>query len=262
MKTRMPVAFFPHGGGPWPFVDLGIGSKAELDALAAYLRSIHQPAKALLVVSAHWEEAVPTVMTSEHPPMLYDYYGFPPEAYEITWPAPGHPALASRVRDLLGAAGFETKADPERGYDHGTFVPLKLAYPDANVPVVQLSLKQGLDPREHLAMGRALAPLRDEGVYIVGSGMTYHNLRAFAPSAKPVSEAFDTWLSAAATSAPKERDERLSEWSAAPSARLAHPREEHLLPLMVIAGAAGDDRGVRAYDGTIRDLRLSAYHYG
>src|SRR5689334_4254312 len=116
-------------------------------------------------------------MSGEHPPMLYDYYGFPPESYRITWPAPGDPALAGRVRELLGAAGFESGANAERGFDHGTFVPLKLTYPDADVPTVQLSLKEGLDPAEHIAIGRALAPLRDEGVLIVGSGMTFHNLR-------------------------------------------------------------------------------------
>ena len=138
---------------------------------------------------------MPTVMTSEHPPMLYDYYGFPPESYTITWPAPGSPALAARVRALLGAAGIDAAADPARGYDHGTFVPLKLTYPDADVPTVQLSLKEGLDPAEHIAIGRALQPLRDEGVFIVGSGMTFHNLRAFRdPRAAPVSEAFDAWL--------------------------------------------------------------------
>lgn len=259
---RMPTLFVPHGGGPWPFVEVGLGSKEEQDKLAGYLRSIHREAKALLVISAHWEEPAPTVMTSEHPPMLYDYYGFPPESYAITWPAPGKPALASRVRALLEGAGFKTGADPERGYDHGTFVPLKVAYPKAEVPVVQLSLKKGLDPKEHIAMGRALAPLRDEGVFIIGSGMTYHNLRAFGPSAKPVSEAFDAWLREAATAPPAERDARLSEWTAAPSARLAHPREEHLLPLMVVAGAAGEDRGALGYDGTILGLRLSAYHFG
>jgi aromatic ring-opening dioxygenase catalytic subunit (LigB family) len=264
--ARMPVAFLPHGGGPWPFVEMGIGSKAELSALASYLRSVRDvpkpETKALLVVSAHWEEPVPTVMTSEHPPMLYDYYGFPPESYQITWPAPGHPALAARVRELLGAGGFQTAEDSQRGFDHGTFVPLKLTYPEANVPTVQLSLKRGLDPAEHLAMGRALAPLRDEGVFIIGSGMTYHNLRAFGPGARPVSEQFDAWLRETATLGAKERDARLVEWSRAPSARAAHPREEHLLPLMVIAGAAGEDRGALAYAGTILSLQISAYHFG
>src|SRR5438309_4412729 len=147
-SERMPVAFVPHGGGPWPFVEMGLDKKS-VDDLAGYLRSVRTlpktPPKSLLVVSAHWEEDEPTVMTSPHPPMLYDYSGFPPESYRITWPAPGNPTLAKRTEELLNAAGFETAEDPERGYDHGTFVPLKLTYPDADVPVVQLSLKAGLD---------------------------------------------------------------------------------------------------------------------
>jgi aromatic ring-opening dioxygenase catalytic subunit (LigB family) len=266
MSERMPVAFIPHGGGPWPFVDLGF-PKADVEALAGYLRSLSTlpptPPKALLVISAHWEAPVPTVMTSERPPMLYDYQGFPPKSYEITWPAPGDPQLAARVRSLLGEAGFATAADAERGYDHGTFVPLKLAYPDADVPTVQLSLVRGLDPAQHLAMGRALAPLRDEGVFLVGSGMTFHDLRAFfEPGSRPVSETFDAWLRETGTAAPGTRDQRLVEWAHAPAARQAHPREEHLLPLMVVAGAAGGDIGTLAYNGTFLGLRLSAYHFG
>jgi aromatic ring-opening dioxygenase catalytic subunit (LigB family) len=264
--TRLPTVYIPHGGGPWPFVPLGFGAPGELDALAAYLRGLRatSPARprALLVISAHWEEPVPTVMNGAHPPMLYDYYGFPPESYAITWPAPGDPALATQVRELLAAAGFSTAADPARGYDHGTFVPLKLTYPEADIPVVQLSLKEGLDPREHLAIGRALQPLRDEGVFIVGSGMSFHNLRAMHRSSRPAAESFDAWLRAAATAPPAERDEQLAAWTSAPSARTAHPREEHLLPLMVIAGAAGPDRGTLAYQGTLVDLPLSAFQFG
>src|SRR5450432_2997622 len=265
-QARMPVVFLPHGGGPWPFVDVGLGARGELDALAAYLKSVADvPAarpKALLVISAHWEEAVPTVMSAAQPPMLYDYYGFPPESYEITWPAPGEPALAARVRELLSAAGIASAENTQRGFDHGTFVPLKLAYPKADVPTVQLSLKRGLDPAEHLALGRALAPLRDEGVFIVGSGMTFHNLRAFGPQSRVAAEQFDGWLRGAASLEPSSRDRLLTDWAQAPAARQAHPREEHLIPLMVIAGAAGTDRGQLAYNGKILDLRLSAYHFG
>jgi aromatic ring-opening dioxygenase catalytic subunit (LigB family) len=263
---KMPVVFLPHGGGPWPFVDMGWDLK-DADALAAYLKSVKAlpktPPKALLVISAHWEESQPTVMTSPAPPMLYDYYGFPPKSYEIQWPAPGAPTLAARVQQLLGAAGFETNTDHSRGFDHGTFIPLKLTYPDADVPTIQLSLKAGLDPAEHLAIGRALAPLRDEGVFIIGSGMTFHNLRAFRDSrSQSVAETFDAWLRDAATADPAERDHKLEAWAQAPAARAAHPREEHLIPLMVVAGAAGSDRGSIGYNGTFAGLRLSAYHYG
>ncbi len=265
-SSRLPVVFIPHGGGPWPFVELGL-PKAEVQALAAYLSQLGQrlatPPKALLVISAHWEEPVPTVMTSAAPPILYDYYGFPPESYRIPWPAPGHPGLAARVRELLASAGFSSAADPARGYDHGTFIPLKLTYPEADIPCVQLSLKQGLEPAEHLAMGRALAPLRDEGVFIIGSGMTFHNLRAFGdPRAYEVSAKFDAWVQDAATSPAAMRDEKLTQWTQAPFARLAHPREEHLLPLMVAAGAAGEDRGTTAWSGSMMGTRISGFQFG
>lgn len=262
----MPVVFIPHGGGPWPFVELGYPPE-DVRALVTYLQSVRgvppvTPA-ALLVVSAHWEAPVPTVMTAERPAMLYDYYGFPPESYTITWPAPGSPALAARVRTLLSEAGFASAEDPVRGFDHGTFVPLKLTYPDAGLPTIQLSLQQDLDPATHLAMGRALAPLRDEGVFIIGSGMTFHNLRGFRdPRAIPVAEAFDAWLRAATTLETEARDRALAGWTGAPAARTAHPREEHLIPLLVAAGAAGADRARVAWNGTFGGLRLSAYHFG
>ncbi len=263
---RMPVVFVPHGGGPWPFVEMGF-PREDIERLARYLRSVrsvppHRP-RALLVVSAHWEEPVPTVMTSDNPPMLYDYYGFPPESYEITWPAPGAPHLASRVQELLNDAGVANAADPVRGYDHGTFIPLKLTYPEADLPAIQLSLKSGLDPAEHIALGRALMPLRDEDVFIIGSGMTFHNLRAFRdPRAAPVAETFDAWLQETMTLNPDARNERLTHWATAPAARAAHPREEHLIPLMVASGAAGEDSAVVAFNDTFTGLRLSAYHFG
>jgi aromatic ring-opening dioxygenase catalytic subunit (LigB family) len=260
----MPVVFLPHGGGPWPFVEMGL-SPRDVASLTEYLRSVAEIAKpkAVLVISAHWEAPVPTVMTSEKPPMLYDYSGFPPASYQVQWPAPGSPVLAARVEELLKGAGFSTATDAKRGFDHGTFVPLKLTWPDAKVPTIQLSLVRGLDPAQHLALGRALAPLRDEGVLIVGSGMTFHNLPAFRdPRAAGISETFDAWLRVAATDEPEQRDRQLSRWTDAPAARLAHPREEHLLPLMVIAGAAGSDRGKLAYNDTFMGVKLSAYHYG
>ncbi|TNF37767.1 MAG: dioxygenase [Deltaproteobacteria bacterium] len=271
-KTRMPAVYLPHGGGPWPFVDLPMGEPAELDALATYLRGLPaqlpERPKALLVVSAHWEESVPTLMTAARPPMLYDYYGFPPEAYRITWPAPGAPELAERVRKLVAGAGFTPAMDATRGFDHGTFVPLKLAYPGADVPTLQLSLVRGLDPATHVALGRALAPLRDEGVFIVGSGMSYHNMGGFRSAmmgarrgAPPVGGDFDDWLAETAVLPHAQRDDRLTRWAEAPGARSSHPREEHLLPLMVIAGAAAGGAGTVGYSGTVMGARISALHF-
>jgi aromatic ring-opening dioxygenase catalytic subunit (LigB family) len=267
-RIRMPTIFLPHGGGPWPFMDLGgFVAQHEREALAGYLEglpaALPQRPQALVVVSAHWEEPVPTVMTSARPPILYDYYGFPPETYQIQWPAPGDPRLAARVQELLQSAGMETAEDPQRGFDHGTFIPLKLTFPKADVPAIQLSLQAGLDPAQHLAIGRALAPLRDEGILLVGSGMSFHNLRLFGrPSARAIAEAFDAWLQRAVVLQPAERDAELASWAAAPSARLAHPREEHLLPLLVMAGAAGADRGHIPYSDTFAGARITAVHFG
>jgi aromatic ring-opening dioxygenase catalytic subunit (LigB family) len=267
-RSRMPAVYLPHGGGPWPFVDLGgFLDPREIRALADYLSRLPEqlPRRptGMVVVSAHWEAKVPTVMTAPRPPILYDYYGFPPESYEITWPAPGDPKLAARVRTLLEGAGVPTAEDARRGFDHGTFIPLKLTFPDADVPTIQLSLEEGLDPVRHLAIGRALAPLRDEGVLLVGSGMSYHNLRMFGrPEARADAEAFDVWMQHAAVAEPAARDSELTRWAAAPAARRAHPREEHLLPLMVMAGAAGTDRGRVTYSDTFAGARISAVQFG
>ena len=266
--ARQPVIFVPHGGGPWPFVEMsGFISRHDVEIMRAYFvdlpTRLPEPPKALLVVSAHWEAAVPTVMTASRPPIYYDYGGFPAEAYTIEWPAPGNPALAERVVKLLNGAGISTATDPRRGFDHGTFIPFKLSWPQADVPTIQLSLKAGLDPAEHLAIGRALAPLRDEGVLILGSGMSYHNLRDLrTESAQQVSRLFDGWLKETVTADPSTRARRLADWTSAPGARQAHPREEHLLPLMVVAGAAGKDPGRITFNEDWMRVRISAVEYG
>jgi aromatic ring-opening dioxygenase catalytic subunit (LigB family) len=242
-------------------------SVEDVTSMRAYFEelpaTLPAPPKALLVISAHWEARVPTVMTAAQPPILYDYGGFPPESYAITWPAPGSPSLAARVVELLEQAGIKTASDMQRGFDHGTFIPFKLSWPNAEIPTIQLSLKAGLDPAEHLAMGRALLPLRDEGVLILGSGMSYHNLpRFFAGQAGSASVAFDEWLKGAATADPHVRDELLKNWEQAPYAREVHPREEHLLPLMVVAGAAGDALGRISFNADWMGARISAVHFG
>ncbi len=237
------------------------------DSLAAFLRGLRatvgERPRAVVVVSAHWEETAPTVTTSARPPLVYDYYGFPPETYELTYDVPGAPDVASRVRTLLEADGFATHADATRGLDHGVFVPFKLIEPEADVPIVQLSLVNDLDPARHLAIGRALAPLRDEGVLIVGSGMSYHNMREFMTSPDAAgSRRFEAWLAGAATAEPAARDAALRAWSKAPGARLSHPREEHLLPLMIAAGAGSDDRGTAVFADRIAGAPISGYRFG
>lgn len=265
---RLPTVYLPHGGGPWPFVDLdGRFGDTEMAGLrqflASYPTTLAQKPRALLVISAHWEEPVATIMTSPNPPMLYDYYGFPEEAYQIEWPAPGFPELAPRVAELLHKAGFATDSNNERGYDHGTFVPLKVMFPDADMPILQLSMLRNLNPADHIRMGRALAPLRDEGILIVGSGQSFHNLRINRTDmARQVSAPFDAWLREVAVLERCERERKFSDWVSAPNARLVHPREEHLLPLMVVMGAGMDDVGEVIYNGLFGKAWISGIQYG
>nr|WP_315426795.1 class III extradiol ring-cleavage dioxygenase [uncultured Albidiferax sp.] len=248
MTTTLPTYFISHGGGPWPYMEeMRPMMRVLAESLADMPRQIGVTPKAVLCISAHWEESAFTAMSSPQPPMLYDYGGFPEHTYHVVYPAPGAPALAQRVHDLIAAAGLPARLDPQRGFDHGTFSPLVVMYPQADVPVLQLSLKTGLDPAIHLALGRALAPLRNEGVLIVGSGLSYHNLRMFGPAARAPSKAFDDWLQDTVAAAPAEREARLLDWASAPSARLAHPREEHLIPLMVAVGAAYKDPATCVY---------------
>jgi aromatic ring-opening dioxygenase catalytic subunit (LigB family) len=203
-------------------------------------------------------------MASPQPPMVYDYSGFPAHTYKVVYPAPGAPELAARVQALISAAGLPARLDAQRGFDHGTFAPLVVMYPNADVPVLQVSMKTGLDPAEHLALGRALAPLRDEGILIVGSGLSYHNLRMFGPQAKAPSQAFDTWLQDTLVSCtPAEREARLLQWASAPSARTAHPREDHLIPLMVAVGAAEADPATCVYheEGVFGGVVVSSFRF-
>ena len=262
---RLPTYFISHGGGPWPWMDGPF--RRQYDQLHASLQQIAREVgkpKAILVISGHWEEDRFTVQAAEQPGMIYDYGGFPEHTYRISYASPGAPQLAARVQELLGKAGIEVARDAERGYDHGTYTPLYSMYPEADVPVVQLSLRNGYDPEEHLAVGRALAPLRDEGVLIVGSGLSYHNLRMFGPAATRPSEAFDAWLGDALAAEPGRRTQLLKAWDQAPSARVAHPQEDHLLPLMVAVGAAEGEAAHRVYHerGFMGGVTASSYRFG
>ena len=198
--------------------------------------------------------------------MVYDYYGFPDYLYHIAYTAPGSPELANRVRQLMATAGIDAALDPTRGFDHGTFSILKPLYPDEDVPVVQLSLDASLDPALHLAVGRALAPLREEGVLIVGSGLSYHNLSAMrGTGGYEPSRRFDAWLQETLVGAPSQtRTERLIDWKQAPAARAAHPREDHLIPLMVVVGAAETEPGANTYHQTdfFGGLTASSFRFG
>lgn len=236
--------------------------------MEAYLRSIPstlpERPRALLVVSGHWMTPRPTVNIAAHPTLLYDYYGFPEHTYRLTYPVPGAPALGDRVRHLLAAARIPTDAESVRGLDHGVFIPLMVMFPEADIPVLQLSLQERLDPSEHLAIGRALAPLRDEGVLIIGSGMSYHHLPNLMTGRDNASaEQFDAWLTDSLTRvSPDMRSCRLVDWRLAPGALSSHPTPEHLLPLMVAVGAAERDTAVRDYSDRILGKAVSGFRFG
>jgi 4,5-DOPA dioxygenase extradiol len=240
IKTQ--IVYFSHGGGPLPILG-DPGHKAMVEFMTRLPSQLNRP-DFILVISAHWEESEATLLGAQNPPMFYDYYGFPADAYKITYPAPGSPELANRIAGLLEENAIPARIDPQRGFDHGLFIPLKLMYPQADIPCLQLSLLRGLDPAAHIALGRALRELKNEKFLVIGSGFSFHNLRAFSwqgiGAPDPANEAFQNWLIEGCTGAlsSTEREQRLIEWTKAPSARYCHPREEHLLPLHVCVGMA------------------------
>jgi aromatic ring-opening dioxygenase catalytic subunit (LigB family) len=233
--------FISHGGGPLPLLgDAGHGQL--VDTLKSIAARVKTP-DSILLVSAHWEEDVPTITSGKNPSLIYDYYGFPEESYSIDYPCPGNPALAKEVYDSLQSVNITAKLDEKRGFDHGMFVPLKIMYPEANIPCVQLSLTNDLDASHHLNVGAALRNIAQKNVLVIGSGFSFHNMRAFFSSDNPEStrlnHAFEEWLKdtcSNVTYSEDERKQRLTDWAKAPGARFCHPREEHLLPLHVCYG--------------------------
>ena len=266
--TALPTYFIPHGGGPCFFMDWTMGPADTWDHMASWLRQLHESINskpdAIIVFSAHWENQLVTINSAANPPLYFDYYNFPPHTYELKYPAPGHPELANKIETLLLDAGIACHQDPDHGLDHGVFIPFMLIYPDADIPIVQVSLTNSLDPAEHLAFGKALAPLRKQNILLVGSGLSYHNMAILRDSPEPIadSDSFNQWLTAACEAEPDIRNQSLCNWQSAPHARQAHPREEHLLPLMVVAGAADDELGKSVYTGRVLGATVSGYRFG
>jgi len=264
MAQKLPTYFISHGGGPWPWLAQMRAMFVNLEAsLVAMVKEWDEKPRAILMISGHWESDEAAVMAHPNPPMVYDYSGFPPETYQIKYPAPGAPDLAGRALALLQGAGIAAHLDRRQGFDHGTFAPLAVMYPNAEVPVFQISLLKSYDPAAHLAMGRALAPLREEGVVIIGSGLSYHNLRMFGPAAKDPSEAFDAWLGQVLVADPATRTKAMIEWEQAPYARICHREEDHLVPLFVALGAAEDGKATRIYHdtGLFGGVTASSYRF-
>jgi aromatic ring-opening dioxygenase catalytic subunit (LigB family) len=266
-SVRMPTWYIPHGGGPCFFMDWN--PPDEWHKTEAFLRgmadTLPERPKAIVLVSAHWLESEVAAASVAEPELIFDYYGFPPHTYQLQYPAPGSPALAARIQSLLAAGSIASRTDDQRGFDHGVFIPLLLMFPNADIPVVPVSLLSSLDAAAHIRVGQALAPLRDEGVLIVGSGMSFHNMRGYRdPRFAPISDRFDQWLVDAVQRTPQARDQALARWDQAPDARLCHPpqAEEHLLPLMVVAGAAREDAGRCVFSDRVMQTTVSAFRFG
>jgi len=258
-----PVLYFSHGGGPLPLLG-DEGHQEMVDFLKQIRPELGNPS-AILLISAHWEESVPTLTSATSPGIIYDYYGFPPESYEIKYPAPGDPGLAGTVQKMLADHGISATLDSKRGFDHGMFVPLKILYPEATIPCIQLSLVNSLNADEHIQIGKALSKIREQNVLVFGSGFSYHNIRAFFAESDdhqdPRNDEFQQWLIETCTTgtiSEQERETQLIHWDQAPFARYCHPREEHLLPLHVCYGICGSQAELK-FDGHIMNKKAAAF---
>lgn len=265
MSNTLPTYFISHGGGPWPWVPPMREFFAPLEAsLKQMVADFGAKPKAILMISGHWEEENVAIMGAAKPPMIYDYSGFPAHTYEIQYNAPGAPGIAARTLDLLQSAGINAHIDPARGYDHGLYAPMEIMYPDADMPIFQVSMLKSYDPADHIAIGRALKPLRDEGILIVGSGLSFHNLRLPRGVGKAPSAEFDAWLYEAMNAAPDARRAAMLNWENAPAARICHEEEDHLVPLFVALGAAENEAAERIYHHTseMTGITVSNYKFG
>ena len=259
-NSDVTVLYIPHGGGPLPL--LGHPGHRELvDFLTAIPGQFERP-EVIVVISAHWEQSIPTLTANASPPLIYDYYGFAPEAYEIEYPAPGHPQLSKELYAGLEAAGIHSQLEDRWGFDHGMYIPLKLMYPEARIPCVQISLMNGLDPLAHISLGQALSGMLTGKILVLGSGFSFHNMKTFGETGTDLKNVeFDQWLSETMTDTgltASERVGRLVRWEEAPHARYCHPTEEHLLPLHVCCGIAGAP-AERVFDGHILGKKSAAF---
>ena len=237
------VVFISHGGGPRPL--LGDPQHAGLVSFLRALPQSLQKPKQIVVFSAHWEGPSVGITSAAEPSLLYDYYGFPPESYEFRYPCPGAPELAAQIASGLTTRGYEVSLDDQRGLDHGVFVPLMLMYPSADIPVIQVSLSSSLNPEWHIQLGEDLGAMGLSETLFIGSGFSFHNMRAFfidGVESQAANQAFEEWLAqilSGSSQSPGDIREKLIHWRDAPGAAFCHPREEHLLPLHVCFGIAG-----------------------
>jgi 4,5-DOPA dioxygenase extradiol len=259
---KMPALYVSHGSP-----NLAITPRTPAYKFLSGLAAELPRPKAILIVSAHFTTRAPVIATAAKPPMIYDFGGFSPALYEMVYPAPGAPDVSRRAGQLLAAAGMQVAEDATRGYDHGVWVPLKVIYPAADIPVAQVSMQPLADARHHYALGQALAPLRDEGVLIIGSGSMTHNLRAIerdaiaGPPPAWVSD-FTEWMHDHLIAG--DREAVLDAIDIAPGAQANHPYDDHLLPLFVALGAAGDGEPIRRLHSSYEYgvLAMDTYRFG
>ncbi|MBN21407.1 MAG: dioxygenase [Bdellovibrionaceae bacterium] len=263
-KKKQPVFFLSHGGGPWPWLKKEMPYFEKLEQFLIEIpKTLPEVPKAIIVISGHWEEKEFTVMGNPNPPMVYDYFGFPEFTYHIDYPSSGDPDLALKIKKLLNEMGMVAEIDHERGYDHGVYSILYPMYPSANVPVIQISLKSSFDPEEHIQMGKSIASLREEGVLILGSGNSYHNMKMPLDGIEH-SNVFDQWLQNSLTiQDEEERKSKIIHWENAPFARKVQPREDHFMPLMVALGAGlSDSTSVVYEDRLLGKFAVSGFRFG
>lgn len=239
VKAR--TVFLSHGGGPMPLLG-DPGHKQLVTCLKSLPDKLITP-KAIVVFSAHWEGEAVEITAHDTPELLYDYYGFPPEAYEIDYPIKGQSNLAKTIEQHLNRHAIHAQLNTSRGFDHGVFVPLKIMYPLGDIPCVQVSLLNNLEPQTHINIGKALQPLLQQDILFIGSGFSFHNLPAFFqtpdPASKQANQAFENWLTDTCSNtniSEQQRESQLVNWAKAPHAQYCHPREEHLLPLHICYG--------------------------
>lgn len=259
------ILYISHGGGPLPL--LGDPAHSEMVSTLTQLAEGIEKPSAIIVVSAHWEASLPNITSHTSPPLIYDYYGFPEESYSIAYPAPGAPGIANEIFRALNASGIKAELNLERGFDHGVFIPGKIMYPNADIPCVQLSLVNSLDPLLHIEIGRALKNLPIDNLLVMGSGFSFHNMRAFFTNDDKRSDerndAFQNWLLKTVgdpSVSEEDRANRLIAWEDAPHARYCHPREEHLLPLHVCYGLA-NKASDNAYSVNIMNKQSMMFHW-
>lgn len=264
--TIVSTAYISHGGGPLPL--LGDERHIEMTSTLKTLANDIGKPELIVVVSAHWEESNIMITSNPAPDLYYDYYGFPDEAYTLKYNAPGHSGFASYLQSGLEAQGVDAVLDDKRGFDHGMFIPLSIMYPEAYIPTVQISLKHSLNPQEHIVLGNKLTALladsEFEHILVLGSGSSFHNMKAFfqnTPETYRKAKMFDDWLQVVlgdSTIEESKRGSQLKNWSSAPQARFAHPREEHLLPLHVCYGI-NSTAADKSYTLTLLDKPASMF---